>query len=1044
MKPRLNITAKMVGYLLVAAIVPLVLFGVSAFQIARQIVIDQAQDYNLGLVTELRAYRRLYQQQIDDLAANIVGNEAIGEALREVDRGTTGSFEALNTQAQIGYILNSYVRVKGLVSIDVFSRKGVHFHIGDTLNVSPVSAVRINELLQENQASGSGTVWRGIEDNINSNSLQKKVMVLTRAISRFSTETRQTETVGLLMINLSDELMRDYVDNVHTDQNVKLLMVDRNGRFMFHSNPALRGQPVAPELLTLIHDNAVSHRIMLDNEAVIMTSLPLFGVGGYVASVTPLQLYTAPVNRLATTGGILLLACLIGIGLLARRYTQTLVRPLRAVSERFRALRENPEAQHIPLPLPTDRDEIAELLEGFNHYLETLAVQRAAADELQRAEQSLLESAYTLRTAIDAIDEAFVVFDEQDRLVFCNEKYRAFYPTSADMITPGNTFEHIIRVGAERGQYREAIGRIDEWVSERLEAHRRGDRTLEQKLDDGRWLRIVERKTPTGHTVGFRVDITHLKEMQEQAEAANRAKSEFLANMSHEIRTPMNAVLGMMQLALDTADPTERREFIRKAHQSSLTLLGIINDILDFSKIEAGKLTLERIGFDPRHLLGDLADTFSSAVDEKRIRLQIDPLPDLPIAFWGDPLRLRQVLQNLLGNAIKFTEQGTVQVAVVLVSRQDADYRLRFEVSDSGIGIDAEQQARLFQSFSQADNSTTRRFGGTGLGLAISKHLVGMMGGIIGVESEPGIGSRFWFELTLQVAPSESLPIPTQVRTPTENLDQKLAGRSILLVEDNRLNQEVALQFLRRAGVLATVADNGVAALDALRAQRFDLVLMDCQMPVMDGYEATRQIRLDPRYRDLPILAMTANALVGDRERSLEAGMNDHLTKPINANALYQSLAKWLLVAQVKSNLPESLSSECLSPAPLPAHLASAMPTESNSLPRLDIATAIDNMAGMADLYAEAGGIFLTDSVAQTESLEQALASNDMVTARRAAHTIKGMAASLGAERLRQQAYELEHACVAGQPASVIAGVPALKQELEAVNAELAAYLHAH
>ncbi len=654
-----------------------------------------------------------------------------------------------------------------------------------------------------------------------------------------------------------------------------------------------------------------------------------------------------------------------------------------------------------------------------------------------------------LVTAIEAIDEAFVVYDADDKLLFCNEKYRDMYRSSAEVIEPGNTFEQIIRYGVERGQYPAAIGCEEDWIQARVKAHRTGDSLIEQKLDDGRWLRIVERKSALGQIVGFRIDITHIKQAQEAAEAASRAKSEFLANMSHEIRTPMNAMLGMMQFAQEATSEQERRELIDKALRSAQGLLVIVNDILDFSKIEAGQLTIERLAFLPQRVLDEVRDLYAGTAREKGVRFVMES-ENLPPAIFGDALRLRQVLQNLVSNALKFTSQGEVKVKV---SRCDTAHGkengvavLRWMVCDSGIGIAPENLSKLFHSFSQADASTTRRFGGTGLGLAICKRLVELMGGQIGVDSTPGQGSCFWFELPCDEAAESDLPKQDVV-----SLDEVLAalsGLHVLLVDDNRLNQEVALQFLRRAGITATVANDGAEALSKLEAEqgRFAGVLMDCQMPVMDGYEATRRIRADARFAHLPVLAMTANALAGDRERSMAAGMNDHLTKPLVAADFYRMLARWLL-GNTQMAVAEPVVKSIVSPTAKPAAQVSAAPADAaappvvEDMPRLDVALAIEQMAGMTDVYNEVAAIFADDAKQNLALLVEGVASGDMVTARRGAHTIKGMSASIGALRARELAYTAEMACKSGDAAAAATAIVPLRAELDAVCVALTDYL---
>jgi signal transduction histidine kinase/DNA-binding NarL/FixJ family response regulator/ABC-type phosphate/phosphonate transport system substrate-binding protein len=398
-------------------------------------------------------------------------------------------------------------------------------------------------------------------------------------------------------------------------------------------------------------------------------------------------------------------------------------------------------------------------------------------------------------------------------------------------------------------------------------------------------------------------DITHLERVQEAlrqqrilAQKSNQAKSEFLANMSHEIRTPMNGIIGLSDLGLHTDDVAKKNDYFNKVNESGRLLLAIINDILDFSKIEAGKMQINAHPFLLAGLLTQLRALFEPLAEKKGIALVLQVEDELFSAYRGDELRLRQVLTNLLSNSIKFTEQGEVRLRIQALPSAfqglDAQRILRFSVLDTGIGMTPEQQRRLFQPFSQADNSVSRQYGGTGLGLVISRQLVKAMGGEeIRLNSAFGKGSSFSFDLPLPLCSDEEAAALAQESSRTQLQQAALQGR-VLLVEDNLINQEVAAEQLRQMGLLVTLADNGEVAVDQARRHYFDLILMDIQMPVMDGYTATQKIR--EFNVDVPIIALTAAAMVEDRDKALSAGMNDHLSKPIEPTRLYQVMSNWL------------------------------------------------------------------------------------------------------------------------------------------------------
>ena len=656
---------------------------------------------------------------------------------------------------------------------------------------------------------------------------------------------------------------------------------------------------------------------------------------------------------------------------------------LRSLQASVQRLTVDAAAAGAAVPVAADAD--SDLL-GLTHALEQLVQQREAAREL--TEQIL-----------DQLPIPVFLKDRHGRFVRFNRQFQQFYQMSREQLM-GARIEDFTpaawaAVTSEEDQLAWRTGLM-------ISSERRvtqADPPIDLVVN-----RVVITSGGESYLLGFSIDVSEqraardaMQRAVESAQAASRAKSEFLANMSHEIRTPMNGILGMTELVLESSLQPEQRDDIALVKASADALLTIVNDILDFSKIEAGKLDLEEVPFDLRTLVRDTVRSMALRAQQKGLLLRCDVPPQLPRTVKGDPGRLRQVLINLLGNAIKFTQHGSVTLALTQGAETDDSCQIGFAVSDTGIGIAPEKQKLIFEAFAQVDGSTTRQYGGTGLGLTICRRLVILMQGDITLDSEPGKGSTFRFsvplrhaatqlpvldeqaELQLALAPGYGAPAPVAAASPEPVAAAPATGASglrILLAEDNPVNQRLALRLLEKMGHRITLVDNGLDALERAMLGGHDLILMDVQMPGLDGLTATRRIRqweVD-RAGHVPIIAMTARAMQGDRERCLEAGMDDYLSKPIDSERLRQLVSRF--------------------------HVEQAGPVLAwrGALLRLD---------GDSALLLELAQMFIDDGGQLMQTLYDAFDQRDLAGSQRAVHSLQGVLVNFGAQRAISQAERL-------------------------------------
>ncbi|MDB5414550.1 MAG: hybrid sensor histidine kinase/response regulator [Rubritepida sp.] len=602
-----------------------------------------------------------------------------------------------------------------------------------------------------------------------------------------------------------------------------------------------------------------------------------------------------------------------------------------------------------------------------------------------------------LESALNSMTDGFVMFGKDDRLIVCNQSYRDMYALSAPFMQEGAAFEHILREGAKLGQYPQLRGDIETFINEMQEHRSAGNLNLERLLPDGRWVLINERRMPDGGSVGVRTDITALKSAmcelataRDDAEKASLARGMFLARMSHELRTPLNAVLGFAQILLqDRSINDESRDRLRLMHDAAAHLRDVVNTLLDLTKAEAGKLELSLQPTPLRPLAEACIALVTPDVERKRIAIALDVDAGLPVVVMADAMRLRQVLLNLLSNAVKFSPQGG-RVALRL-RKMEAPGMVRFEVEDSGHGIPQDQREKLFRDFSQLTAPTDPEAIGTGLGLAISAQLIGAMGGRIGIGDGAAQGALFWAEVPL---PEVLGRIPEAKPAPARQIEAMPEGQRplrLLVVDDIAVNRTLARVMLEQAGHAVTLAANGEEALATVQTATFDAVLMDVQMPLMDGLEATRRIRALPGdVRHVPIIALTASAMVDQVEACRAAGMDAHLAKPINRVEMLAVVAE--IARRRHGDEPAS-------------------PLSAKTLLELREQLGTDAASVIAELFRE-----VRDGLRNIPTLATAL---DIDALASAAHRLLGPLRTLGAEPLALATVALEAAARSGEDISV-------------------------
>lgn len=908
---KMNITQKLFIYLLLACVVPLAFLGMMSYTKSKSILKNEIDKSSMNLMDEKKRHLEIIMEEVEGLIANLSSIEDIKDVLAKNGNGIN-DYERLATQAKIGYLLSSFTNLKGLISIDIYSLEGEHYHVGDTLDVQEINLEAKDSLYYEVLSSGSSILWEGIEDNVNQKSLNKKVIVIGKILKRIDPNTFSEKPTGFLLINYDIEVFYNHFSSTYKD--TEYMILDRKDRIAYHPEKSRIGSKLDEELLRKIKANTGSFNTNIEGENNLVIYDKSNKNSWMLIALIPEKGISDKVKDIGYNTGLFLVVSFFFVFIFALVISKEFVEPIKRITNSFKEIQKGTINFDTRLKVISN-DEIGELSKWFNEFIQGLELKRKTELELMQA--------------------------------------------------------------------------------------------------------------------------------KEAAEAANIAKSQFLANMSHEIRTPMNGIIGFIDLLSGMHLEREQASYLSEVKASTDALLILINDILDYSKIEAGKLLIETIPFNIHSLVEETVSLFSPKAHGKGIEIVSYIESGVPSGVLGDPGRLRQVLSNIIGNAVKFTDKGEVAVRVRTLKEYNEKVLLQIEIHDTGIGISEETQRNLFQVFMQADASTTRKYEGTGLGLAISKKILELIDGNIEVISESDKGCTFIITLELEKRqledeesqlrfnkfknlkvmivddnesnrmifreylgesgckvisandgiegleilkglPSEGLPqiilvdymMPgitghefgkrllkdkrlrdirlIMVASAAQKGDARLAhnvgfsgylskpvrklelinvisrvavldgqvttgnlvirhsiieerhkatNTRILLVEDMLANQRLEMIMLKKLGYSVELAINGKQAVELCNTKKYNLILMDCQMPVMDGYEATDQIKKTSIFnKDTIIVAMTAHAMEGDREKCISAGMDDYISKPVTMAVLEEKLGSYF-----KEVTPDSL-----------------------------------------------------------------------------------------------------------------------------------------